>query len=94
MARTYTFGRQQAEALVDLLEDNADYQLHDQTALEMAAELRTLFGMCTREQQQRQLANMHLNNFKGFKAQVALPPKFYEGNFSDAFRPPERAGEG
>ena len=51
MARNYIFGRQQAEELVDLLEETPDRMLHDISCLQMAAELRELFGMVTREQE-------------------------------------------
>ncbi len=41
--------RQEGEALVDLLENNPDYVIHDKPASELAAEIRQLFGMCSRE---------------------------------------------
>ncbi len=51
MARNYMFCRQDAEDLVDLLEANADFQIHDHTAGDIAKELREMFGMSTREQE-------------------------------------------
>ncbi len=85
MARTYNFGRQQAEDLVDLLEANPDFQLHDQTAFEMAAELREIFGMCTHAEEIKHKSE-NLKN-PPVMINIHLDVSFYEGNFSDAFSP-------
>lgn len=74
MARDYTFIRQEAEALVDLLEEQPDRQLHDHTAQDMADELRKMFGMCTRAESEAIKAQPPAPGFK--PAIIEIPPHF------------------
>jgi hypothetical protein len=74
------FIRQEAEALVDLLEANAGFQIHDHTALDMATELREMFGMCTKEQE---AANVEAQKNAGPGKTINLNVTVYEDpNFS------------
>jgi hypothetical protein len=78
MARNYVFARQEAEALIDLLEDNADFQLHDHTAGDMAKELREMFGMCTREESMRRKWEAGTS---ASPITIGLNIRTYEGDF-------------
>lgn len=81
MARDYTFNRQQAEDLVDLLEETPDRVLHDMTCAQFADELRELFGMCSHTQSLINAEEMKNGKF----VTVDLNVKIYEGpkNFFD-----------
>lgn len=46
--KNLSLGRQEAEDLVDLLEENQNRILHDDTAAALAADIRELFGMAPR----------------------------------------------
>ena len=49
MAKPWLIGRQHAEALVDFLEEHPARMFHDASGADLAAELRDLFGMISRE---------------------------------------------
>lgn len=52
MARQLTLGGQEAEDLIEFLEENDNGEiLFDQTPTELAAHIRELFGMISREQE-------------------------------------------
>lgn len=87
MARNWTLCRQDAEALVELLESNEDFQIHDKTALEAAAELREMFGMATLAEERKALAKRR----QGKKALLNLNVEIYNGDFSEVVVAPHKA---
>ena len=68
--------RQEAEALVDLLENSDGAQIHDKTGMEAAAELRELFGMVSYKTEQSRKRKM-----QKLGKQISLNPSFYCGDF-------------
>lgn len=87
MARNWTLCRQDAEALVELLESNEDFQIHDKTALEAAAELREMFGMATLAEERKALAKRR----QGKKSLLNLNVEIYNGDFSEVVVAPHKA---
>ena len=74
--------------MVDLLEANADFQLHDHTAFDMAKELREMFGMCDYATEQRLKAE-HALLPMGERITFNLP-HIYPGDFSQIQIQPDK----
>lgn len=72
--KLYPLGRQEAEALVDLLEANPDFQIHDKTALEEAEEIRQAFGMCSLEESKAYAKQWEADKASGNFVTVEIPP--------------------
>jgi len=81
MSRQLTLVRQEAEALVDLLElQDDDTFIHDKSAMEFAAELRVLFGMATRREEALAWQEAHKNDLK---IELPMNIRTYKGDFGE-----------
>lgn len=79
MARNWMLCRQEAEALVELLEDSEGVQIHDKTGMEAAAELRELFAMRTHDEEMAHRREQADRDYSG--PRIALDVELHRGDF-------------